>query len=247
MFTLSKVPGHPEKCQESCRCCGASSWDKFVEGFDFWECKGCGVFVNSREVNAPEVLLDNEINTDWDLLRRDIEKFVPILETIEQNTSKGRIHDIGCSSGYLIWLAKLRGWQSSGNDIDRGAERAAHEMFDLDIQLGHFEDLILRDIVYDAFVFHHGIEHVRSPKYCIGKCLHMLTPTGIIYLAHPMMKNREAVIRHGHKSHQHEWTFESFGNFLRQFPVDILLASPGDTNGPGVPGQTWMVRKRLGK
>jgi len=245
--TLSEMQGHSEKC----RCCGASNWQKIEEDrpYSWQECQQCGVFFNHHEVNPPPgKLLDNEINTDWDLLRRDIEKFVPILDAIERHTEKGFLYDIGCSSGYLVWLAVLRGWRAArGLDIDKGALRAAKKMFDTDIDLGQFEDgWMSPKIKVNAFVFHHGIEHVANPKACIEQCIAHLAPGGIIYLAHPMMPGRESVAEMGNAAHQHEWTYVAFHWFLGQFSMSLapVMGSAGINVGSGVPGQTWMVRKR---
>lgn len=213
-------------------------------GYDFQECLTCGVWVNVVDLLAGGYP-DGPVNTDWKLLRNDIEKFIPILSGLEcVSGNKGVLVDVGCSTGYLLWLAKLRGWKDAvGVDVKQSAADAARELFGVQVNVGEFEKFDLEDFKADCIVFHHGIEHVREPKKAVEKALDILTPDGIIYFQHPVQNPNKDIAKFQISSgHQHEWTFKAFDNFIQRFPVGVLEKSNGGHKDGLIPAsQTWII------
>ena len=228
------------KMTVNCDCCGEKNWKPFYG--QFWECLSCGVFRNGQSLSASPYP-ETEINTDWPLMRGDIEKFTGIMDEIESMVPKKRLYDVGCSYGYLLWLAKLRGWEwAAGIDIDVGAVMAAQEMFDIIVDIGEYENS-WSPMECDCIVFHHGIEHTRSPMLAIERAIKNLSPSGIIWMAHPVMPNREAAKLLLDSGHQHEWTFDSFKKFIAQYPqLSVIKTGHSDFSKPGVPSQYWVLR-----
>lgn len=227
-----------------CRACDTfSKFEQISEHFD--ECSNCGVFKNEVDLMVANGY-GGEINTDWSLLRKDIEKFIPILTQIEdlRKGKKGALIDVASSTGYLVWLAKLRGWSATGVDIKPQAAVKAQEIFGVHVHICEFEDSdIYEDGATDCVVFHHGIEHLSKPRKAIEKALKVLKKDGLIYLQHPVMqKSYELARNHVSSGHQYEWTFEAFWAFLNQFPVQFVYRSEGEYRGGSVPpSQTWII------
>lgn len=226
---------------EPCRAC--DEFVKFIEfSQHFEECPNCGVWKNKRDL-LDKHFQDTGVETEnWLLTRADIEKFVPVLAQIETLSPIGTLLDVGCSYGYLLWLAKLRGWKAIGVDVKQSAQQAAVVKFRAKVMLGEFEDMDI-DGEFDCIVFHHGIEHLRRPKKAIEKALEGIRKDGIIYMQHPVMQESDELARgHMDAGHQYEWTFLAFRDFLRQFPVKVVFNNEGEYRGGHVPpSQTWII------
>ena len=237
--------------KHTCRACNDSTEFKRLSdleievAYHFLECVNCGVFKNDVDLLA-DGYPKGEVNTDWDLLRRDVEKFIQPLSLVEdiRGGKKGLLIDIGCSTGYLLWLAKLRGWESLGIDVKAHASAEARRLFGVDVTVGEFEEVYVSFGKADCFFLNHGIEHSRNPKKLMNRMLHHLSKDGIIYMQHPVMPPRETfevkqVISPGH---QYEWTFIAFQRFLSQFPIKVINTACGNyTGGQVPPSQTWMI------
>ena len=228
----------------TCQSCGqvGSGWAAINKKFS--RCV-CGAYRNIDDLLAGG-LPKGEVNTDWDLIRRDVEKFIPILSYIEElrGGKKGGLVDIGCSSGYLLWLAKLRGWIPFGIDVKEAAAKAAKKTFDLDdVVVGEFEETYIpAGAKFDCFIFHHGIEHLRSPRKAIKKAIEHLAKEGIIYMSHPVMPDDDRVNDLLSEGHQYEWNFNSFERLIRSLPLKIIKSDCGFYGGGPVPAsQTWVV------
>ncbi len=213
----------------------------------FYECENCGVYKNDIDLVATTGH-GGEVNTDWALLRRDIEKFVPILTQIEKlrEGKKGALVDVASSTGYLVWLAKLRGWSATGVDLKPQAAVKAQELFGVHVRICEFEESdIYQEGATDCVVFHHGIEHLSKPRRAIEKALKILKKDGLIYLSHPgMQKSHEHARNQVSSGHQYEWTFEAFGSFLNQFQIQVAFQHEGEYRGGTVPPtQTWIITK----
>lgn len=213
-------------------------------GYNFQECLTCGVYVNVVDLLSggyPK----GEVNTDWDLLRRDIEKFIHPLSLVEdlRGGKKGLLIDIGCSTGYLLWLARLRGWDSMGIDVKVQASAEARRLFKVDVVVGEFEEVYVSFGKADCFFLNHGIEHSRKPKKLMNKMLHHLSEDGIIYMQHPVMPGDPFEVKQViNPGHQYEWSYPAFQTFLRQFPIRIINTICGTyTGGQVPPSQTWMI------
>ena len=227
-----------------CQSCGQSDcgWATVTNKFD--RCV-CGAYRNIDNLLAGG-LPKGPVNVDWQLLRRDVEKFIPILSYIEEirGGKKGGLVDIGCSSGYLLWLAKLRGWVPFGIDVKEAAAKAALREFGLDdVVVGEFEETYIpAGAKFDCFIFHHGIEHLRSPRKAIKKAIEHLAEDGIIYMSHPVMPDDDRVNGLLSEGHQYEWNFDSFGRLIDSFPLKIIKSHFGHYKGGPVPSsQTWVV------
>ena len=117
-------------------------------------------------------------------------------------------------------------------------------MFDLDdVVVGEFEETYIpAGAKFDCFIFHHGIEHLRSPRKAMKKAIEHLSEDGIIYMSHPVMPDDDRVKELLCSGHQYEWNFKSFEVFIKQFPVKVIKGTSGRYTGGGYPpSQTWVV------
>ncbi len=230
-----------------CQSCDSSSPNWVPISDRFMRCESCGVYRNN--INLLEdrpIPRDIETVINAQDVKSCVEKYHRILIDIEKHhdtyhdLDERSLYDVACGCGALVWYARLRGWKTGGCDINLSHQRNAKEFYGVDLDIG-FNDLPKK---VTCFVFHHGIEHVDSPKEAVQRALDNMWPQGLIYFQHPVMP-REAGGEITCTGHQYEWTWDAFDNLIKRFPVEVLFAHCGVWDGgSGVPTQTWIVRKK---
>jgi 2-polyprenyl-3-methyl-5-hydroxy-6-metoxy-1,4-benzoquinol methylase len=112
---------------------------------------------------------------------REIEKFC---------RQRGRLLDVGCSSGSFLWLAKRHGWTSvCGVELNKDtAEIARGNGFE--VFVGELAAAHLRPCSFDAIHVGDVIEHVQHPGELLCQISELLRSEGVILLVTP---NHDAV------------------------------------------------------
>lgn len=98
---------------------------------------------------------------------------------------RGVLLDIGCGNGSFLRLAKSMGWEAKGQEIDPKAiafcrKNGMNVITDEIGQLG-----AEYDEAYDVITMNHVIEHVVDPQGMLAKCLQLLRPEGMLWMAFP--------------------------------------------------------------
>lgn len=124
-----------------------------------------------------------------------------VLDTIEKHKpSKGRILDIGCSTGILLQQAKERGWDPYGVELSEQAHSYATQtlklphIHNIDFLKADFENYF-----FDAIVLTDVIEHLPDPRKYIAKMKQLLHPDGCIYITTPNVRSW------AHRLLKHKW------------------------------------------
>jgi 2-polyprenyl-3-methyl-5-hydroxy-6-metoxy-1,4-benzoquinol methylase len=138
-------------------------------------------FANSYQVQSRVIYDENTVILEKNRESlRQIEKCCP---------RRGRLLDIGCSSGKLLWLAKQNGWSAYGVELnkdtaqiaqDNGIEVFVGELAAANYPLSSFEAIHAGDL----------IEHVQDPAELLSRISAFLRPDGVIVLVTP---NHEAL------------------------------------------------------
>jgi len=107
------------------------------------------------------------------------------LGLIERHTEPGRLLDVGCGNGSLLAVAKQRGWQISGYDVDISSTKAVSKRLqDANIFTGDFLDLD-ESQQYDVVTLHQVLEHVKNPNEYLQKLRRLLVDGGYAFFAVP--------------------------------------------------------------
>lgn len=185
----------------TCPVCQVPDDTKFFlskDGYDLYKCAGCRhlfvwpiptiealkqiySFANLYQVQ------DRVIYADGTAI---LEKNRKSLEQIEKfSLRRGRLLDVGCSSGRFLWLAKQNGWSVYGVELnkdtaqiakDNGIEVFVGELSSADYPLSSFDAIHVGDV----------IEHVQDPAKLLTQASALLDPDGVIALVTP---NHDAV------------------------------------------------------
>jgi SAM-dependent methyltransferase len=119
------------------------------------------------------------------------------LERIERFAPSGddghrAILDLGCWVGFLLAVARERGWETLGVEPSEFASAYARERLGLEVIR---DDLFEADVGgrrFEAIVMGDVIEHLPRPADALDRMAEMLAPGGVAYLALPDAGSRVA-------------------------------------------------------
>lgn len=104
----------------------------------------------------------------------------------------GRILDIGCGNGRLLYVAMQDGWQVKGLELSADMAAFAREKLGADIIVGNFLEVNpgADDVGgYDAVVLRHVIEHLPDSLGAMEKIRSFLKPGGYLLLEMPNIES----------------------------------------------------------
>lgn len=160
--------------------------------FDLYRCPTSGL-VQTLPMPDMDELVDKEYNDSYSAYQdvnlreaqitssrrlRRIEKYLP-------SNSTRRLLDVGCSTGWFLKMAKERGYEVAGVEVNPYAAKKANALLGGGVFMGRFEDCEFIkeyfDIVYSSAV----IEHVPDPMSFIKKQADYLKNGGLLFVNTP--------------------------------------------------------------
>ena len=78
------------------------------------------------------------------------EKFDQVLSHVERYRAPGPLLDVGSGPGFMLAVARERGWEGVGVDRNRWAVSYAVDELGLDVRLETFHDAAFEDASFDA-------------------------------------------------------------------------------------------------
>ena len=165
------------------------------------KCKACRVVFSDplptqaeaeeleRLAEAGEILAESaDIYTGYgrdfveDPITRSFRSALARIATIRE---PGTLLDVGPGTGIFLHLAREAGWRGRGIDISpEGAARAAAE-FDLEIDVGIFEESSHSAESFDCITMFDVVEHSLDPLRFLRRAHELLKPGGALYVAVP--------------------------------------------------------------
>lgn len=108
-----------------------------------------------------------------------------VLEELEKHTPKGKLLDIGSSTGFFLSEAKNRGWQTVGIEFSAWSKKIAEDRFGLEIYAKPLEELNWPKESFDAVAMLDVIEHLTDPRQVLREAGKILKPGGTLVLTTP--------------------------------------------------------------
>lgn len=177
-----------------CNLCGADSPRPFTrrQGYEVVSCGGCGlVYVNPRPGPAALVAHYNgdessRIQYYLDVEAADRRSFDEVLARLERRApGHGRLLDVGPNVGTCLALARERGWQAFGIEINAEAARYCRETRGLDVRAGTLDDQPFPAESFQAVLMGDVIEHLPDPLQALRQVCALLAPGGHVLISTP--------------------------------------------------------------
>jgi SAM-dependent methyltransferase len=163
--------------------------DRFTDQvFQYVTCSNCGlIYLDPRptlndieryypiEYEAYFVVDQVESRLErWHLLRA----LNTLVDFVEYYAQKGRLLDIGCSTGNFLMVAHQRGWDVTGVELAPNAAKIASEHYKLRVFTGTLETAHLSDLSYNVVTMWDVLEHLPNPARAVKECHRILASGG---------------------------------------------------------------------
>jgi SAM-dependent methyltransferase len=160
------------------------------------QCATCGlVFVHPRPGDGAlrALYLDYDVGEGEAAFAARIEEtrtarapvFQEILDLIVARGAAGKLLDVGCSFGFLLAMARERGFEPCGVDLSVNAVRYARDRLGLPVHHGTLFDARFPDGAFDVVTMVGVFEHVPNPRETLGEVARVLRPGGVLAVQVP--------------------------------------------------------------
>jgi len=125
---------------------------------------------------------------------QDIALYTWQIELMKRYSPKGKILEVGCSSGFFLKTASKAGYEVLG--IDLGDENVIFGQYFLGVTILNRDFLQLDNSVqFDWIVMNQLIEHVTDPRAFIRKARSLLNPNGHFLITTPNLICAERLVK----------------------------------------------------
>ncbi len=159
------------------------------KNFQIIKCSNCGLSRNyplpylddvSAEVYQDFSYIDPYINAElWNKF------FMPMINKIKKYKQKGTILDIGCSSGYLLKLAKDNGFNTYGVELNPQAAKYGNDNYNLNILNKDLSAANFDNNYFDIIVCSQLMEHIVNPEHLLSEIYRVMKNDGILIIDSP--------------------------------------------------------------
>jgi 2-polyprenyl-3-methyl-5-hydroxy-6-metoxy-1,4-benzoquinol methylase len=132
---------------------------------------------------------------------------------------RGRLLDIGCSTGYFLSRARGRGWETFGIDIDPLAINYAREQLGLNVRFEQLKDSSYPTHNFDVITLWGVLEHLPDPYHYLKIIGSLLKPNGLLVVAVPNLCSLNAYVS---RLSTHEWDMFCEPGHLYHFNIQTL-------------------------
>ena len=185
-----------------CKLCGTKDLPLFYTQGDhrqyrFYRCPRCRLVVydSTAGVNQEKYILravDPEADTRQNRGHRQTYAFI---KRHTRNQRPGRMLDLGCGDGTVLWLAKQDGWQVEGAELSPEHAGVVQRTLGIPVTASDIASFHGTPGAYDVVVLTHVLEHVPDPVGALEKIGTLLAPQGIGVLEFPNIDALDARVR----------------------------------------------------
>lgn len=215
-----------------------------TNGYHLVECVACRLAYIANQPDDAELAriysggegyhaaLKDPASAEWAVIRRTAEAH---MDFMRQVPGRGRLVDVGCSTGQFLNLAQKAGYDVSGVEFSEDNRRFAADHFGLTVEAGSIHDSALMPECLDFVTMFDVIEHVRDPLADIRAALRLLRPGGWFVLSTPNIDGLFPRLSRPLANRLDYWPHPEPPYHLYQYSVSTLAAKlekAGFTIGP---------------
>jgi len=199
--------------------CGSRNYVKLFErkdrghNFEIIRCQDCGL---ARTLSPPDDSREryrhygiNQYLKNSKLVASFMDR---IIDEVTRFKKKGKLLEIGCNLGYLLEIAKKKGFWVRGVELDVKAVKYANKLLGRGTVIeGILQEIKFPDRYFDVVVMSHVIEHIVDPLDLFKEIKRMLKNDGIFVVVAPNFDSFCAKIKKekwpGLQPKEHVWQF----------------------------------------
>lgn len=179
----------------SCNACGNASSTPLLrkDGYELVRCARCGLI---SVANPPDDEQRSKLYSfdtgyhaslidDADSVAFHAREAALNLRVLRRFARKGRLLDIGCSTGLFLCAAREIGWEGQGLEYSPDSSRIAREQHHLDVKMGELRDGTYPRDSFDVVTMWDVIEHVPDPYATLVQIRAILSDDGQVLLKTP--------------------------------------------------------------
>ena len=107
----------------------------------------------------------------------------------------GRMLDLGCGDGGLLWLARRDGWDVRGVELYPEQSALVRSRLGFAVDTSDILSYSGEPAAWDVVVLTHVLEHLPDPLAALRKIRHFLKPAGVAVLEFPNIDALDARVR----------------------------------------------------
>lgn len=199
--------------------CGSHQYIKFFErkdrehNFEIIKCRDCGL---ARTIPIPDSSKQRYKYYGIDRYSKNRKIVSSLMEKILKQVFKfkkrGKLLEIGCSVGYLLRLAKNKGFEIQGIELDVKAMEYANKLLGKGTVINTtLQEAKFPDKHFDVVVMSHVLEHISNPGNLLREIKRILKNNGIMVISAPNLDGFWVKIKKekwpGLRPKEHIWQF----------------------------------------
>ena len=202
------------------------------DGFRFVKCCACGLLFVNPQLSQEHVLEDykgKESLNQWvDVLLSPKQiaydrekKYRPALMHLDGiYPKKGKILDVGCSTGLFLNTAREYGWEPYGLEINRKSLQYARDTYGLTVHDKLLHETPFAEGSFQIVSLWGVLEHLSSPREVLGHCRRLMAEVGMLLIFVPNGHSLATRIMHaksptfGGRNHLWYFTPQTLGRLL---------------------------------
>jgi SAM-dependent methyltransferase len=107
----------------------------------------------------------------------------------------GRLLDLGCGDGTILWLARRAGWDVQGVELFPEQTALVRDRLGIAVETADIMAYRGADATWDAVVLRHVLEHLPDPVVALAKTRDLLKPGGVGILEFPNIDGLDLRVR----------------------------------------------------
>ena len=186
---------------QHCLICNSDKLTNLPEYSDtsLCKCQNCS-FVFARNVPSQQDLEEfyggeNYNRTNY-LSPITISRYEELLDGFEKYRKTNKILDVGSGYGFLLKIARKRGWEVYGTELTDDAVNFCSEE-GINMRKGNLNEVGFDPDMFDIVTSIEVIEHLNNPNELVKEMMRIVRPGGKVYMTTP---NFNAVLRYRLKS-----------------------------------------------
>ena len=178
-----------------CNACGHFDFEQLIvkDGYDIARCRQCAlVFVANPPTAEQLVRLYSfedgyhlQLAADPKAIAHHGREAATNFRLLEKYAAKGRLLDIGCSTGLFLRMAVEHGWPAEGLEYSADSAEQARSKGGLKVRTGALERGMYAAGSFDVVTLWDVIEHVPDPKTVLELAAELIAPGGLLIVKTP--------------------------------------------------------------